>query len=439
MNSNRFKNVLKFVVPTIFSQCTIFLFTIIDGIFVGRGVGTDALGAVNMALPFVMIITAFYMMTTIGGVTITAIRIGRKDFFGANQAFMHSLCLTILAAVIFTIVGTIFTSPLAIALGATGVYHNMVVKYIFWYSLFTVPSALSMLLQGFGRNDNAPVLVMTATITSTVCNIVLDWLFVFPLQGGIAGAAIATGISQTLSFVIIGGHFIFKRGELKITRFKMDWSLLKKVMTRGLPEMLSQLTTPIMMVCMNAVVLKYIGNDGINAYSVISYVASFTFAVILGVAEGMQPLFGQSYGEQNAQNMKYYFQVGRILSFSGSGLVYLVTFFIGASICQLFGADDAATKLAVATMPKYGWLFLFAALNTIIAAYLYSTKRTKESVLLNILRGFVFIPACVWGISMVSNGTLVWFTVGIAEVLSLLAGTIIVKRSEGNGITFDAD
>ena len=91
MNSNQFKNVLKFVVPTVFSQCAIFLFTIIDGIFVGRGVGTDALGAVNMALPFVMIITAFYMMTTIGGVTITAIRIGRKDFYGANQVFMHSL------------------------------------------------------------------------------------------------------------------------------------------------------------------------------------------------------------------------------------------------------------------------------------------------------------------------------------------------------------
>jgi Na+-driven multidrug efflux pump len=187
---------------------------------------------------------------------------------------------------------------------------------------------------------------------------------------------------------------------------------------------------------MNAVVLRYIGNNGINAYSVISYISAFTFAVILGVAEGMQPLFGHSFGEQNEQDLKYYFRVGRILSFVGSLLVYIVTFFVGANICKLFGADAAATEVAVETLPKYGWVFLFAALNTINGAYLYSTKRTKESVLLNVLRGFVIIPACVWSISIISNGTLIWFTVGIGEVLSLLVGAVIVKRSERNGLRF---
>lgn len=439
MNSTQFKNVLKIVIPTVFSQCAIFLFTIIDGIFVGRGVGTDALGAVNMALPFMMIIAAAYLLTTIGGVTIAAIRIGRKDIDGANQVFMHALCLTALLSAIFMIIGTVFNEVLVTALGATGVYHDMVSEYIFWCSIFTIPSAMSIILQGFGRNDNAAVLVMIATIASTVCNVFLDWLFVFPLQRGLAGAAIATGISQLLSFVIIAMHFIRKRGDLRIGNFKVDGVLVKKILTRGLPEMLSQLTTPIMTICMNAVILRYIGNNGINAYSVISYISSFTFAIVLGVAEGMQPLFGQSYGEQNKQDMKYYFRVGRIISFVGSAFIYLVTFFVGANICRLFGADTAATEMSVVTMPKYGWMFLFAALNTMIAAYLYSTKRTKEAVLLNILRGFVFLPACIWGISIASNGTLVWFTVGIAEVLSLIAGTVIVKHSERNGLTFDAD
>lgn len=439
MRSPQFNNILKIVIPTVFSQCAIFLFTIIDGIFVGQGVGTDALGAVNMALPFMMIIAAAYLLTTIGGVTIAAIRIGRKDIDGANQVFMHALCLTALFSVIFMIIGTIFNEALVTALGTTGVYHDMVSEYIFWCSIFTIPSAMSIILQGFGRNDNAAVLVMVATITSTVCNVFLDWLFVFPLQRGIAGAAIATGISQLLSFTIIVLHFIRKRGDLKIAKFKADGVLIKKILTRGLPEMLSQLTTPIMTICMNAVILRYIGNNGINAYSVISYISSFTFAIILGVAEGMQPLFGHSYGAQNGKDMKYYFRTGRILSFVGSSLVYLITFFIGANICKLFGADAAATEVAIATMPKYGWAFLFAALNTMIAAYLYSTKRTKESVLLNALRGFVFIPACVWGISIISEGELIWFTYGIAEVLSLLTGTIIVKHSERNGLTFDAD
>lgn len=115
MRSTQLNNVLKFVIPTVFSQCAIFLFTIVDGIFVGHGVGTDALGAVNMALPFMMILSAVYMLTTIGGVTITAIRMGRKDIKGANQAFMHALSLTLLASAVFMIVGTIFNEALVSA------------------------------------------------------------------------------------------------------------------------------------------------------------------------------------------------------------------------------------------------------------------------------------------------------------------------------------
>lgn len=434
MNSTQFKKVLQFVVPTVFSQCAVFLFTIIDGIFVGQGVGTDALGAVNIALPYMMIIAAVYMLTTIGGITITAIRMGRKDIDGANQAFMHAVTLTAIFSLVFVIIGTVFNDFVVTALGATDIYYDMVSDYVFWCSVFSVSNALSLLFQGFARNDNAPSLVMVSAVAGTICNIFLDWLFIFPLQAGVAGAAIATGISQTIAFLIILSHFVFKKGDLRIKKFKLEGVLLKKVLTRGLPEMLSQLTTPIMTICMNAVIMTYIGNDGINAYSVISFIASFTFAVILGVAEGMQPLFGQSFGEKNEAHLKYYFRTGLIFSFIGSAVIYLATFVVGEGICNLFGADVSATQMAVESLPKYGWAFLFMALNTVIAAYLYSTKRTLESVIVNILRGFILIPACVWGLSLLSEGSLVWFTVGIAEILSLIVGFAIVRFSERKGI-----
>lgn len=436
MQSTRLKTVLNYLVPTVLSQCAFFLFTIIDGIFVGNGVGTDALGAVNMALPYILILGAVFMLTTIGGVTITAIRIGRKDIDGANQAFMHAISCTFLFAAIFTIIGVVFTEPLVTALGASGLYHDMVSEYILWYSVFTIPSAISIALQGFGRNDNAPVLVMAATIISTLCNIFLDWLFIFPLQQGIAGAAIATGISQIVSLVIISMHFIRKRGLLKISRFTLNSALLKKVLKRGLPEMLSQLTTPIMIVCMNYVILKYIGSDGINAYSVMSYITSFAFAVFLGVAEGMQPLFGQSYGEKKEKDLKYYLRTGATIILIGSALVYMFTLFFGTAICNLFGAEQAAMETAVSAMPKYGWAFIFASLNTIISAYLYSTKRTKESVAVNVLRGFIFIPLCVWLLSLAFGGSFIWFTIGIAEALVFVIAIIILKRSEKDGVTF---
>lgn len=333
------------MLPSVCSQCAIFLFTVVDGIFVGRGVGTDALGAVNLALPYMMVLSAFYMLTTIGGVTITAIRIGSGDIDGANQAFMHALTINLLFSVLFLV----------------------------------------------------------------------------------------------LSFGIVALHFVQKRGVLRVSTFRFEGALVKKVLLRGSPEMLSQLTTPIMTLCMNAMVMKHLGSNGINAYSVISYVTSLAFAVILGVAEGMQQLFGQSYGERNAPDLKYYYRAGWSFALIGSLILYALAIATGRGICELFGADAAATKTAVLALPKYGWLFLFAALNTLIAAYLYSTRRTKESMLVNALRAFVFIPACVMGVTTLSSGALLWSAVGAAEALSFLSATGIVHHSERNGLVFRSE
>ncbi len=439
MDSSRAKNILKYVLPTILSQCAFFLFTIIDGIFVGNGVGTDALGAVNLAAPLVMIIGAVFMLTTIGGVTITAIRIGRKDYEGANQAFMHAVISTITVAVFFTLVGTVFTKPLAALLGAEGVYIPMVCDYVFWYTAFTIPSALSATLQGFGRNDGAPVFVMVSTIASTALNIFLDWLFVFPLAMGLKGAAIATGISQITGLVIVSVHFLQKRGHLYFRKFQFDGNLMLKVLKRGFPEMLSQLATPITVFCMNLVVLKYLKEGGINAYSVISYIVSFAFAVFIGVSEGMQPLFGQSYGDKNAEDLRYYRRWGMIISFIGSAVVYVVIILFGSAICKMFGADQTATDMAVIAIPQYCWAFLFASLNTILSSYLYSTKRTRESVILNVLRGLIFTPFCIIAFSFVSKGAVLWFTVGIAEAVTLITALILVRNSEKNGVRFEED
>ena len=226
MKNQRARKVANYVVPTVLSQCAFFLFTIVDGVFVGNGVGTDALGAVNLAMPFIMVIGAAFMLTTIGGVTVAAIRLGRGDIPGANQAFMHSLGCTAVIAAVFSVVGIVFTRPLAALLGADGNYIDMVCDYLLWYCIFTLPAAVSTTLQGFGRNDGAPVFVMASTIVSTALNIFLDWLFVFPLQKGIAGAAIATGISQVAGLAIIVVHFVKKRGVLRIAPVKFNAALV---------------------------------------------------------------------------------------------------------------------------------------------------------------------------------------------------------------------
>ena len=436
MKNQRARKVANYVIPTVLSQCAFFLFTIVDGVFVGNGVGTDALGAVNLAMPFIMVIGAAFMLTTIGGVTVAAIRLGRGDIPGANQAFMHSLGCTAVIATVFSVIGIMFTRPLAALLGADWNYIDMVCDYLLWYSIFTLPAAISTTLQGFGRNDGAPVFVMASTIVSTALNIFLDWLFVFPLQKGIAGAAIATGISQVAGLAIIVVHFVKKRGVLRIAPVKFDAALVGKILTRGLPEMLSQLTTPVTILCMNLTLIKYIGDDGVNAYSIIGYIISFAYAIFMGVSEGMQPLFGRSYGDQNEEDLHYFLRAGVIVSFGGSAVVYGLIIALGGVICAMFGADAPATAITVAAIPRHGWAFLFASMNTILSSYLYSTKRTGAAVTLNLLRSFVFTVSVILILPTLFGAELIWYTAAVYEALSLLAALLLVRATEKNGVVF---
>ena len=153
----------------------------------------------------------------------------------------------------------------------------------------------------------------------------------------------------------------------------------------------------------------------------------------------MQPLFGQSYGDKNADDLQYFKRWGMIVSFIGSAIVYIVIILFARSICQVFGADAAAAKLAVSAVPQYCWAFLFASMNTVLSAYLYSTKRTKESVAVNVLRGLIFTPLSVVVLSFLTNGTLLWFTVGIAETITFISAMAITRRSERDGVTFEKD
>lgn len=206
--SNQYnRNIVKYVIPTMLSSVCFFLFTIVDGVFIGHGVGTNGLGAINLVMPFVMVIDAVFMLTTIGGVTIVAIRLGRGDKDGANQAFMHSVIGSIAAALVLCVTGVFFADPLCTLLGASGTFHEMAKEYMFWYSLFIIPSALNTVLMGFCRNDGSPVLVSVATIISTVCNIFGDWLLIFPISMELKGAAVATGVSQMISLFIILTHY----------------------------------------------------------------------------------------------------------------------------------------------------------------------------------------------------------------------------------------
>lgn len=375
MQTKRSQLVAKNVVPAILANACVFLFSVVDGIFVGNGAGIDALGAVNLALPFVLIANALNAMMSIGGVTVVAIRFGRGDNDGAEDAFLHSLTLNLLVGILITLLGCVLNAPVVGLLGASETYVSMVKSYVFWWSIFAVFNSLSLNLQSFCRNDGSPALVAVTNVVSTIVNIFLDWLFVFPLALGVKGAAIATGIAQIAGFLTVLTHYVRKKGVLRIRRFSPNRKLFRKILFRGLPEAIAQFSTPVTTLCMNYTLMAAYGDIGINAFSIISYLSSFTMAVFFGASEGMQPLFGQAYGAKKDDDLAYFFRDGIFISIIGSAICVCIYTLFPHRLSALFGADMETVDFTATHMFEYCWGFVVGSVNTLMSAYFYSTKR----------------------------------------------------------------
>jgi len=256
-------------------------------------------------------------------------------------------------------------------------------------------------------------------IVTTVCNIFGDWFLIYPMAMGTKGAAIATGISQTIGLLIILVRFARKRGNLRFGKTKLNAGLFRDIIVHGLPEGISQLATPVMTLCMNFVLIQRIGDLGVNAFSVISYIASFSMAAFFGASEGLQPLFGQSYGAKNEKDLKFYFKAGLSISAVGSAVITVLAILLGKQICGLFGADATTTEYVAAALPQFAVGFIITAVNVMISAYLYSTERSALSTSISILRSLIINSAVILILPHIFGDGAIWFSLLVYESIVL--------------------
>lgn len=229
----------RYIFPALGGLFVTYLYNVADGIFVGRGVGSAALGAANIAVPFITTAVAVTAMFPMGGATVTAIRMGRGDREGANRAFMTAFALTVFMAAVLMAVGMAFPRQIVDASGARALsaeLREMTAQYLFYYSAFSVPMLMGTCLAVFVRNDGSPALSFAGMCAGAAANIFLDWLFIFPLRMGVIGAAVASGLGQVLTVLVLLTHFLRGRGALRFERFRFSGALAAKVCKRGVPE-----------------------------------------------------------------------------------------------------------------------------------------------------------------------------------------------------------
>lgn len=427
------KQLCSYIFPAVGSLFVTYLYNVMDGIFVGQGVGSAALGAVNIGVPFITFAVAIVAMFPMGGATIIAIRMGRDDKDGANNAFMTALTLTVLTAVILTIAGTVFSQQIVDLSGARKLgeeMRRMSADYLFYYSAFSLPMLMSNCLSVFVRNDGSPTLSFVGMCTGAVSNIFLDWLFIFPLQMGVIGAAVASGLGQIVSLLVLLSRFIRKHGNLRIRRFTIQPVLIKKICKRGAPEAVTQLTTPVTALCYNLVLAGLVGDIGVSTYSVLSFIYSLANAVLSGVAQGLQPLWGNSYGKQDTKEINDYFRFGIAINLVLSVLVSAGLILFNEPAIRIFSQDIDLIKAASKALPVFALSFIPMALNLIYTSLLYSTKRTRQSDIIAICRGIVIKAIAIFCIPILLGTKTIWAAPFVAEMITFAIAIVLTRKTK---------
>lgn len=432
------KQICKYVLPAVGGLCVTYLYNIIDGIFVGQGVGATALGSVNIAVPFITFAVAIATMLPMGGATIVAIRTGREDYEGANHAFITAFILTALFSVILTAVGLLFPREVVLLSGGYGLSENMIQSaqdYIFYYMLFAAPMLMSNCLSVFVRNDGSPTLSFVGMCGGALTNVLLDWLFIYPLQWGIIGAAIASGLGQIVSLLILSLHFLQKKGNLRIKFHPISGKLIGKIFMRGLPEGISQMNTPITALCFNIVLARMVGDIGVSTFSVLGFIFSLSNAILSGAVQGLQPLWGVSYGMRDNKGLRYCKLWGLKVNVLVSILLYVILCIFTQQSIRIFNQDADLIASASAALPAFALSFIPMAVNLVYTGYFFSTKCTKQANIIAISRGILTKAVCIFGVPILFGVDWIWYAPFATELITLgMTLVIILFEKKRNGL-----
>ena len=430
LKDNVVKLYFKYFFPTMCAALSTSVYILFDTIFIGQGVGSKGLTALNISLPIYSIYFGTGLLIGIGGSTLMSIEKGRGRLDKANKIFTLSFILGLILAIIYCIIGFVFLEEIALILGATKEIMPFVKEYMVVVVIGTIPFVMGSVMAPFIRADKAPKKAMFAVIFSGFLNIILDYIFVFPLDMGMRGAAIATVFSYTISCLILLTHLLSKNNTLRFKKEFYKLSYITRIFKCGLPSLFIEVSLGFVIFIFNIQILKIIGDDGVTAYSIISNTGIIAVALFNGISQTIQPLISINMGA----NLKERADKLRNLGLS-TALVIGVAFFIlcivfPESIVRIFvKPTDTVLAIAINSIRIYSTAFIIMGINMVSGAYFQSIELAKESFIIAFCRGLLFVSICVFVLPLFIGINGIWLSVPIGELLTLIVTVIFVKKN----------
>ncbi len=420
---------LRYVIPSVVSMWVFSLYTMVDGIFVAKGVGETALASVNISMPFINFIFALSLMFSTGASTIIAVYLGKKDIKSANKVFSLNTAVIIILSLIIMGVVLINLEKVATFLGATDSTMEYVKHYLGIIVIFNGFFMVSYSLEVVIKTDGFPVLATCGVIISALTNVILDYLFIMVFHWGVQGAAIATGLSQVFSTVFFLIHFLRKNSTLNFSRFKFDLRELKKIAFIGIPDSTTELSCGIVVMLFNLNIIKYIGEQGVVYYSIINYVNTLVLMTMMGVAQGMQPLVSFYFGAENSKNMKKLFKMSAVVAIIASIVFVIVCHIVPDFIVGLFidPSEKNIFEEGIRILQIYSYSFAFMGLNVIISAFFVSVEKPSIAAVVSLGRGFFLILASLYIMIAILGGEGIWYSAILSEGVCMIIAILLFK------------
>ena len=428
-----YRKLLNFVLPSIVMMVFTSIYGVVDGLFVSNYAGKTAFAAINLVMPFIMVLGGMGFMIGTGGTALVAKVLGEGEKKEANRYFSMMVLVTLLLGVALSVVGVIFMRPVSRLLGATEAMMDDCVLYGRIVIAFTFTFMLQNVFQSFLIVAEKPKLGLGVTVAAGVTNMVLDALFVGGFGWGIAGAAVATGLSQCVGGILPLIYFLRPNNSLlRLCKTRLELRPILKACGNGSSELMSNISSSFVSMLYNFQLMRFSGEDGVSAYGVLMYVQFIFVAIYVGYAVGSAPIVGFHYGAKNHDELKNLLRKSTLLMASSGVVLTILAMVLAGPLAKIFvGYDQGLYDLTRHAFRVFAYSFLLAGFNIFASSFFTALNNGAVSAAISFLRTLIFQTASVLLLPLVLGVDGIWWAIFAAEVFaSLISVAFLFAKRE---------
>lgn len=418
-----YRRILQYCFSPVLMMIFTSIYGIVDGFFISNWTGSTAFAAVNLIMPFTFVLGSLGLMFGSGGCALVAKTLGEGDEKRANQYFSMILQVSMISSLILGILGIIFMKDIALMLGADAAMLKDSVEYGRTILFFNVMYSTQFFFQPFFSAAGKPSLGFWITVAAGIANMILDWLFVAVLGWGTPGAAIATGIGQTIGSLIPLIYFSSSKNKstLHLHWAKIQPRIIGMAASNGFSELMSNISQSIVGMLYNLQLIRYFGSDGVAAYGVLMYLGMIFIAVFFGYSMGVSPVISFNYGAGNKKELRSLFKKSMVINVVMGLVMTVAAYTLSGVLSQIFvGYDKDLYDLTINAFHVFALLFLGAGINIFASAFFTALNNGLISALISFMRSFVLQALFVFMLPSIFGANGIWWAVVAAELFGLL-------------------